>query len=212
MQANPVKQYLEFLQLSGIQDVYFKEPEIENTGLQELSKKYKNCKKCALYQGRIKFVYGEGNPNAKLMLIGEAPGADENESGKPFVGKAGQLLTRMLQAIKLKRNDVYIANVMKCRPPGNRNPLPNEIDACIGYLKEQIKLIKPELILLLGKVAATSILQKSLTLTKFRENTYFFEGIKTYVSYHPSALLRNEGWKKYAWIDLKKVRDDYNKL
>jgi len=129
-----------------------------------------------------------------------------------FVGRAGQLLTKMLKAIHLERDEVYIGNIVKCRPPNNRNPLPNEINACLPYLEEQISIIQPKLLLLLGRVAASTLLGKNLSLTKFRENTYSFMGIKTYVTYHPSALLRNEGWKRPAWIDLQKLQKDYQKL
>ncbi|MBC8384705.1 MAG: uracil-DNA glycosylase [Candidatus Cloacimonetes bacterium] len=220
MQVRAVRQYLEFLKISGIQDVFF-DPKYtmlanqkmkEKLDLNELKIKYSNCQKCLLCEGRIKFVYGEGNPDAKLMLIGEGPGADENITGRPFVGRAGQLLTKMLQAIKIEREDVYITNVVKCRPPGNRDPLPSEIDSCKPYLDEQISLIKPKLILLLGKIASNSLLNLNLTLKAYRERTYAVNGIKTYITYHPSALLRNPGWKKFAWIDLQKLQKDYNSL
>ncbi len=222
MQTRTFYQYLEYLKLSGIESIYMNPETIQEAAerrkklkklqLSGLEEKYRNCEKCLLNQGRTKFVYGEGNPDAKLMLIGEAPGADENVSGRPFVGKAGQLLTRMLTAIKLNRNDVYITNVVKCRPPNNRNPLPNEIDSCRKYLDEQISIIEPKLLLLLGKVAAISLLNENRTMALFREETYLYKAIKTYVTYHPSALLRKNEWKKYAWIDLQKLRDDYFKL
>jgi uracil-DNA glycosylase len=210
MQLNKVKkQYLEFCRLSGIQDIYFKEPFFENQDVETLGEKYKNCTKCKLHEGRMKLVYGEGNPEAEILIIGEAPGADENITGKPFVGKAGQLLTRMLQAIHLERDEIYITNTVKCRPPGNRNPQADETEACNQYLMEQINIIQPKLILLLGKVAAQVVLKKDYTLTKFREQIYNVHGIKTFVSYHPSALLRNEGWKRPAWEDLKKFQNEY---
>ncbi len=210
-----IQQYLEYLQLSGIEDIYLKpKPDkvYSSQKLDELEKNYKDCKKCPLGEGRKNFCYGNGNPKAKLMLIGEGPGADEDATGRVFVGRAGQLLTKMLAAIHLERDEVYITNIVKCRPPNNRNPLPNEIDACLPYLEEQISIIKPQLLLLLGKVAASTLLNRNLSLTKFRENTYSFMGIKTYVTYHPSALLRNEGWKRPAWIDLQRLQKDYQKL
>jgi len=222
MQTRTFTQYLEYLKLSGIENIFVNPEIIQQTSekiikykkmqLLDLEENYQDCEKCLLSHGRIKFVYGEGNPDSKLMLIGEAPGADENVIGRPFVGKAGQLLTRMLKAINLKRSDIYITNIVKCRPPNNRNPLPNEINSCRKYLDEQISIIEPKLLLLLGKVAATSLLNESLTLALFREKTYQYKSIKTYVTYHPSALLRNPGWKKYAWIDLQKLREDYQKL
>ncbi len=220
-----LQKYFEYLQLSGIDDIYLKPVKAKvkikiiqsknidaKQKLIDLEEKYKVCKKCSLWKGRNKFCYGNGNPNAKLMLIGEGPGADEDRTGRVFVGRAGQLLTKMLLAIKLSRDDVYIGNIVKCRPPGNRNPLPEEKKACLPYLEEQISIIKPQILLLLGKVAASTLLEMETTLKAFREQTYSYKGIKTYVSYHPSALLRNPGWKKFAWIDLQKIQKEYNTL
>ncbi len=209
-----ILEYLEFLELSGIQDIFFKEQKqmqksIDKPDLTELKEKYKNCKKCKLWEGRIKFVYGEGNPNADIMLIGEAPGANENIQGKPFVGRAGQLLTKMLAAINIKREDVFITNTVKCRPPGNRNPEKTEIEACRPYLEEQIAIIKPKYFLILGRVAANAMLNLNLPMKEYRKRTYSLYGAKVYVTYHPSALLRTPAWKRLAWEDLKKFRDDY---
>ncbi|MCK4311369.1 MAG: uracil-DNA glycosylase [Candidatus Cloacimonetes bacterium] len=225
MLQKSIKQYLEYLKLSGIQDIFFKPPKVKKITkkpppqifdpaqkLKELEEKYRNCKKCPLWEGRNKFCYGNGNPQAKLMLIGEGPGVDEDRAGKVFVGKAGQLLTKMLHAIKLTRDEVYIANIVKCRPPENRNPLPEEKRMCLPYLEEQISIIKPQILLLLGRVAAISLLEIDMPLKAFREQIYSYKGIKTYVSYHPAALLRNIGWKKFAWIDLQKVQKDYQSL
>lgn len=214
MNGRTLKQYIEYLQLSGIQDVFFSPPRLsdQQTKLPELETAYKNCRNCELWQGRTKFCYGNGNASARLMLIGEGPGADEDRTGEVFVGKAGQLLTRMLQAIHIEREDVYIANIVKCRPPGNRNPLPAEVNACLPYLEEQIDIIQPKLILLLGKVAASTILQFDATMAAYRSQTYTYKGIKTHVTYHPSALLRNPDWKKPAWIDLQKLQMDYENL
>ncbi|MDP8269485.1 MAG: uracil-DNA glycosylase [Candidatus Tenebribacter davisii] len=211
MNNDTIKQYLEYLKLSGIQDIFINPKKQINKAelLQELEKKYCNCKKCELHTGRHKFVYGNGNADARLMIIGEGPGAEENRLGKVFVGRSGQLLTKMLNAINLSREEIYISNIVKCRPPGNRNPLPEEKKACLPYLDEQISIIQPELILLVGKVAAVTLLEIDQTLKAFRERTYTFRGIKTYVSYHPSALLRNPHWKKFAWIDLQKLQKDY---
>ena len=211
MYNKAVKQYLEYLKISGIQDIFIKPPiQIDKTELLKgLEEKYKNCTNCILHENRTNFCYGNGNADAKLMIIGEGPGADEDRLGKVFVGRSGQLLTKMLSAIKLTREDVYIANIVKCRPPENRNPLPEEKSACLPYLEEQISIIQPELILILGKVAAVTLLEIDQTLKAFREKTYNFRGTKTYVSYHPSALLRNPSWKKLAWIDLQKLQKDY---
>jgi uracil-DNA glycosylase len=214
MSSKPLDQHLELLKLSGINEIFIEPESLEDISvdLEQLLVEYADCKNCVLAENRIKFVYGEGSQQSKLLLIGEGPGADENTTGKPFVGRAGQLLTKMLKAINIEREDVYITNVVKCRPPNNRNPQPEEIKACSDYLNEQIEIIKPELILLLGRVASEALLNQNKSLTKYRENTHIYKGIKTYVTYHPSALLRNPGWKKHAWIDLQKLRDDYNKL
>ena len=225
MLQKSIKQYLEYLKLSGIQDIYFngqqfpqkKKQKVEMKSdtaefLVSLEEQYRNCKKCSLWEGRNKFCYGNGNPLAKLMLIGEGPGEDEDKTGRVFVGRAGQLLTKMLQAIKLNRDEVYIANIVKCRPPDNRNPLPEEKQACLPYLKEQISIIQPKILLLLGRVAAVTLLETEIPLKAFRVSEYEFMGIRTFVTYHPSALLRNPGWKKFAWIDLQNVQREYQSL
>jgi len=211
LQTKSIKQYLEYLKLSGIQDIFVKPKlSIDKTELlQELEKKYQSCTKCALHSGRNKFCYGNGNADARLMIISEGPGADEDRIGKVFVGRSDQLLTKMLSAINLSRDEVYISNIVKCRPPNNRNPLPEEKRACLPYLEEQISIIQPEFILMLGKVAAVTLLEIDQTLKAFREHTYLYKGITTFVSYHPSALLRNPNWKKFAWIDLQKLQKDY---
>ncbi|MCD4817666.1 MAG: uracil-DNA glycosylase [Candidatus Cloacimonetes bacterium] len=228
MNIQAFKQYLELLKLSGIQDIYFKnnllkeiEPNQKNNSkisritpnnIKNLKEKYSNCSKCKLSTSRNHFVYGNGNPNADMMLIGEGPGADEDKTGNVFVGKAGQLLTKMLKAINIERDEVYISNIIKCRPPGNRNPHNDEVEACLPYLLEQIEIISPKLILLLGRVAAISLFHIDQTLKNYRQKPLYFQGIKTYITYHPSALLRNPHWKKPAWVDLQKVRDDYKGL
>jgi DNA polymerase len=213
LQNKEIRQYLEYLNLSGIQDIFCSEKENDPSILLiQNAKKYSLCKRCSLGYNRTNLCYGNGSPDAKLMLIGEGPGAEEDKTGKVFVGRAGQLLTKMLKAINLDREEVYIANIVKCRPPGNRNPLPTEIEACLPYLFEQIQLVKPELLLLLGKVAAHTLLGFDGTMNEYRSKTYQVRNIKTFVTYHPSALLRNEGWKKFAWIDLQKLQEDYKKL
>ncbi|GBD90641.1 uracil DNA glycosylase superfamily protein [bacterium BMS3Abin04] len=179
------------------------------TGITELYDTIHNCQNCLLGKTRNKFVFGVGNPEADIMLIGEAPGAEEDKQGIPFVGRAGKLLTDILKAIDFEREDVYIANIVKCRPPQNRNPLPAEVDACIPYLYKQIELIKPKVILCLGLVAASSLFNKKYTLTKMRGNVYDVQGIKTMVTYHPAALLRNPNWKRGCWEDVKKFKQLY---
>jgi len=170
------------------------------------------CQKCSLGGTRTNFVFGVGNSNADAMIIGEAPGAEEDKLGIPFVGRAGKLLTDILKAINFERDDVYIANILKCRPPSNRNPLPAEMEECTPYLYKQIDLIKPKVILCLGLVAASSLLKQKVSLTKLRGNVYEVQGIKTMVTYHPAALLRNPNWKKGCWEDVQKFKKLYDTL
>jgi uracil-DNA glycosylase family 4 len=177
--------------------------EVLNTAIQ-------NCQKCDLWQSRKQFVFGTGNPNAKLMIIGEAPGADEDEKGVPFVGRAGQLLTKMLEAINFTRDELFICNILKSRPPNNRDPKPDEVAACEPYLWKQILLIRPKFILCLGRIAGTNLLKIQEPLGKMRGNIYDFYGTQVIVTYHPAALLRNPDWKHGAWEDLKKLRRMYD--
>jgi len=180
--------------------------------LDEFEKLICDCTKCRLHQGRNKFVFGTGNPNADVLVIGEGPGAEEDKQGLPFVGRAGKLLTDMLKAIKFEREDVYIGNVVKCRPPGNRTPMQDEMDTCLPYLKKQVELINPKLILCLGLTAAKGLLKKKESLGQLRKNIFEYEGAKVVVTYHPAALLRNPHWKKDAWEDLKKFKRMYDDL
>ena len=166
-----------------------------------------NCQECQLSKTRKNFVFGFGDPNADLMLVGEAPGFDEDIEGLPFVGKAGMLLDRILMAIGLNRFErVYISNILKCRPPKNRDPLPSEIEKCVPYLKKQIKIVRPKLIIALGKVAGKFLISKDIPLKEMRNHTYNYDGIPVRVTYHPAALLRNQSLKKFAWDDFKWVR------
>jgi uracil-DNA glycosylase family 4 len=180
--------------------------------LDELEKLICNCTKCRLYKGRNKFVFGTGNPNADVMVIGEGPGAEEDKQGLPFVGRAGQLLTDMLKAIKFEREEVFIGNVVKCRPPENRTPMQDEMETCMPYLKKQVELIKPKLILCLGLTAAKGLLRKRESLGELRGKVFEYEGAKVIVTYHSAALLRNPHWKKDCWEDLKKFRKIFEEL
>jgi DNA polymerase len=164
------------------------------------------CTRCALHGNRTNFVFGMGNPHADVMFIGEAPGRDEDLQGLPFVGKAGHLLDKMLFALRMQRQDVYIANVLKCRPPNNRDPLPDEVMHCEPYLKKQIEIIKPRVIIALGRISAQVLLKKNDSLSLLRQNEQIYEGIPFIVTYHPAALLRNPGWKVKTWQDLRKIR------
>lgn len=182
------------------------------SSIDEFNKQINTCQLCGLAETRNKFVFGDGNPNADLMLIGEAPGAEEDKSGIPFVGRAGKLLNDILIAIGFRREDVFIANILKCRPPNNRDPLPSEREVCKPYLYKQIDLIKPKVILCLGKVAANVLLDNNESLTKMRGNVYEINGVKTFVTYHPAALLRNPNWKRPTWEDVQKVKKLYDEL
>ncbi len=180
--------------------------------LEQLERLINQCTACNLHKGRNKFVFGSGNPNADVMVVGEGPGAEEDKQGLPFVGRAGKLLTDILKAINFSRDEVYIANVVKCRPPGNRTPLPDEMDTCLPYLKKQIELIKPKVILCLGLTAARALLKKRDSLTNMRGKVFEFESAKVMVTYHPAALLRNPNWKRPCWEDLQKFRKFYDEL
>ena len=186
-----------------------KEPTIdENLGkLKTFYHEIKGCMNCALGATRTHFVFGVGSAEADLMLIGEAPGRDEDLKGIPFVGRAGQLLTLMLQSINLKRDEVFIANVLKCRPPNNRDPQPDEIEKCEPYLLKQIEMISPKLIVTLGRFASASILRTKSALGTLREEVHNYNQVPLLVTYHPAALLRNPQLKKQAWEDLKKISD-----
>jgi uracil-DNA glycosylase family 4 len=166
-----------------------------------------DCTRCKLHAlGRQQIVYGVGNPDADLMFVGEAPGADEDVQGIPFVGRAGQLLTRIIEAIGLKRDDVYIANVIKCRPPGNRNPEPDEVEACEGFLFRQIDSIKPKVIVALGTFAAKALLKTQDPISRLRGRVYEYRGAKLIPTFHPAFLLRSPDRKRDVWEDMKKVR------
>ncbi|HHM02793.1 MAG TPA: uracil-DNA glycosylase [Caldithrix abyssi] len=166
----------------------------------------RDCKQCDLAKSRKHFVFGMGNPDADIMFVGEAPGRDEDEQGFPFVGRAGKLLNKMLFALSMKREDIYIANVLKCRPPGNRDPLPDEVLQCEPYLKQQIEIIRPRVMVALGRIAGQVLLRSEASLKQLRESTHRYNGIPCIVTYHPAALLRNSGWKAAAWQDLKKIK------
>ena len=175
--------------------------------LEELNTLICNCQECPLGSTRTKFVFGSGKKNADLMIIGEAPGADEDEQGLPFVGRAGKLLTKILTAIEIPREEVFISNILKCRPPNNRKPLANETDSCEPYLWKQIELVKPKYILALGLTAANTLLRTKSSMKDLRGRMHDYQGIPTMVTYHPAALLRNPNWKKDTWQDVQTLSD-----
>ena len=174
--------------------------------LKELRSAIGDCRRCKLWSGRTHLVFGVGNPKAKLMFVGEGPGRDEDLQGEPFVGRAGQLLTDIItKGMGLKREDVYIANVIKCRPPENRNPEPDEVESCEPFLKKQVDLIRPQIIVALGKFAVQTLLRSKVPITRLRGIWHDYHGIKLMPTFHPAYLLRNPGDKKLVWEDIKKV-------
>jgi len=188
------------------------EPWGTSGSVQELDAAINQCQRCVLGQTRTRFVFGVGDPRATLMVVGEAPGADEDLQGEPFVGRAGQLLNKILEAIHFTREQVYICNILKCRPPGNRKPQPEEIEQCLPYLRKQIQLVRPKLILCLGLTAAETLLETTESLGKLRGKVLRFEGIPLMVTYHPAALLRNPNWKRPTWEDVQAVRALHDQL
>ncbi|MFQ5486708.1 MAG: uracil-DNA glycosylase [Desulfobacterales bacterium] len=175
--------------------------------LEEIYTDIDDCRRCKLSESRNHIVFGAGNPKARLVFIGEGPGYDEDQKGEPFVGAAGRLLTKIIQAIKLKREDVYICNIVKCRPPRNRNPLPDEIKACFPFLRRQISAIEPEVICTLGSVAVQSLLDIREPISKVRGNLYKYHNITVIPTFHPAYLLRNPEKKRDVWEDMKKLMD-----
>jgi len=174
--------------------------------LEDLASAVTLCRACALGASALNAVPGDGNPHADFLCVGEAPGQTEDETGRPFVGAAGQLLTKILGAIKLTRDEVFICNVLKHRPPGNRNPAPDEVRACTPYLTRQISLVKPRVILALGTFAAQTLLNTTTPLGKLRGQVHRYQGVPLIVTYHPAALLRNESWKRPTWDDVQLAR------
>ena len=174
---------------------------------EELEQSIINCNKCKLCKNRTNIVFGVGDKNAKVMLIGEGPGADEDREGLPFVGKAGKLMNQALQGLGIKREELYIANIVKCRPPSNRVPEQDEADACLNYLRNQVVLIKPKIIVLLGSTALKNILGKEYSITSTRGKWIEKKGIYYMPTWHPAALLRDENKKIEFWNDLKQVKN-----
>lgn len=205
-------------QLLGVERLYVAWPERAG-GLPEPSltlakvrETMGECMRCKLHKGRQHIVFGVGNPQAWLVFVGEAPGADEDEQGEPFVGRAGQLLTRIIEAMKLTREQVYICNIVKCRPPANRNPEPDEIAACEPFLLAQLQVIQPKLICVLGTVAAQTLLRTKEPISKLRGRFHDYHGIPVLPTFHPAYLLRNPHEKKTVWEDMKLLMREYEQL
>ncbi|MBI5252200.1 MAG: uracil-DNA glycosylase [Desulfomonile tiedjei] len=213
-----VKNYLEYQVNLGFTQVILpktravslvsKKAESGSIVLESIRKELGDCKRCPLHSARLSIVFGEGNPNAELMFVGEGPGADEDREGKPFVGRAGQLLTKMIRAMGFDRSEVYIANIVKCLPPENRNPKTLEISTCLPFLKSQVTAVKPRVVVALGRIATSSLLNTTESLSNLRGQFHDFDGILLMPTYHPSFLLRQERDRKYkaeAWEHLQKV-------
>jgi len=177
----------------------------ELSALEAVRAELGDCRRCSLGTLRHRLVFGEGNPHAELVFVGEAPGADEDAQGRPFVGRAGQLLTRIIAAMGLKREEVYICNILKCRPPGNRNPQPEEIAACEPFLIRQIEAIRPRVLCALGGFAAQTLLKSDALISALRGRFHQYQGIPLMPTYHPAYLLRNSGAKKQVWEDVKAI-------
>jgi len=208
-----LRTYLEYLKGMGIttlpvtENILEKVARSETATLAEVRKELGDCKRCKLHRTRKTIVFGEGNEKATLMFIGEGPGYDEDVQGRPFVGKAGQLLTKIIESINLSREEVYIANIIKCRPPQNRNPEPDEIESCSPFLMKQIRVIQPKIICALGTFSAQTLLKTDTKITALRGKLCDLEGIKVIPTYHPAFLLRNPERKRDVWEDMKKISD-----
>ena len=206
-----LKSYLEYLKGMGIASLPTSEIKPEEPGpsrimtLEEVRKELGDCKRCKLHRTRRTIVFGEGNEKATLMFIGEGPGYDEDVQGRPFVGKAGQLLTKIIQSIHLPREEVYITNIIKCRPPQNRNPELDEIQSCHPFLQKQIQSIQPKMICALGTFAAQTLLSTDAKITSLRGRVFELSGIKVLPTYHPAYLLRNPERKREVWEDMKQI-------
>ena len=205
-----VRAYIELDRASGIDEFFISKRSTHDAvcgtdDLESLKNDISNCKRCSLHKTRHNIVLGAGDAKAGLMFIGEAPGEDEDLQGLPFVGRAGQLLTKIIEAMGLKRSDVYIANILKCRPPNNRPPLPIEIIECENILKKQINIINPKIICTLGKFASQTLLRTETTISALRGNFREYNGIKLMPTFHPAYLLRNPADKKLVWQDMKKI-------
>jgi DNA polymerase len=185
---------------------------LSSTTLEGVREELGDCRRCKLHSTRTQIVFGSGNPQAKLVFVGEGPGRDEDLQGQPFVGLAGQLLTKIIQAIQLSRQEVYIANIIKCRPPGNRNPEPDEIAACEPFLIKQLEAIRPKLICALGTFAAQTLLKTEEKISLLRGKFHRYQGIPLMPTYHPAFLLRNPNHKRDVWEDMKKIKKEYEQL
>lgn len=206
-----LKAHLKFQRALGVHTIMLRKADRPST-LDEIRREMGECKRCRLHEGRKHLVFGEGDPAARLVFVGEAPGGEEDRQGRPFVGQAGELLTRIIEAIDLRRQEVYITNVIKCRPPDNRAPKPEEIQACLPFLKKQLAIIRPRIICCLGTIAAQALLETEERISILRGQFYPYGDAFLIPTYHPAFLLRNPQFKRAVWEDMKMVREEYKKI
>lgn len=195
----------------GIKTLFTHVNRKEHLSLDNIRQELGDCTRCRLYEGRNHLVFGEGDPHAALVFVGEGPGREEDLQGKPFVGRAGELLSRIIEAIDLSREEVYITNIVKCRPPQNRNPRPDEIQICLPFLLKQLEAIRPNVICCLGTFAAQTLLGTEERISSLRGRFYDYKGTKLMPTYHPAFLLRNPQFKRDVWEDMKRIREEYTK-
>ncbi len=209
MVAEPSRSQNNMSFLPGVKN---EETHLDLRDFAELNDRALQCSACRLREGCKQVVFGGGNPAAKIVFVGEGPGSDEDEQGIPFVGRAGQLLNKILAAAEFKREEVYITNVVKCRPPGNRLPNPDEVKMCRNFLEAQIRIIQPGIIVCLGALAAQTVIDPRSRIGQVRGKWFIRNGIKIMATYHPAALLRNENYKRPTWEDFKLIRDEYRQM
>ncbi len=207
-----VRSHLKYQEQFGVSGLAMDEELLSNGNLKQVRQEMGDCKRCKLASTRTNVVFGDGDPKAGLVFVGEGPGADEDKQGLPFVGKAGQLLTRIIEAMELKRGEVYICNIVKCRPPGNRNPEPDEIAACEPFLIQQLEAINPRIICTLGTFASQTLLRTKTPISRLRGKFHEYRGIKLMPTFHPAFLLRNPNMKRAVWEDMQLVQKEYGKL
>jgi DNA polymerase len=216
---NLIADQLRFFREIGIQEVDVGEGSLvrhnssqQAMTLQEIEDELGDCQRCQLAGSRTRIVFGSGSPDADLMFVGEAPGSDEDRQGVPFVGRAGQLLTKIIESIDLTREDVYICNVLKCRPPGNRNPEPTEVETCSPFLRQQLLSIRPKLVCCLGTFAAQTMIGSKTPISQLRGRFHDVDGVRFIATFHPAYLLRDASKKREVWEDMKKIRNELERL
>lgn len=216
---NLIADQLRFFREIGIQEVDVGEGSLvrhnssqQGMTLQGIEDELGDCQRCQLAGSRTRIVFGSGSPDADLMFVGEAPGSDEDRQGVPFVGRAGQLLTKIIESIDLTREDVYICNVLKCRPPGNRNPEPTEVETCSPFLRQQLLSIRPKLVCCLGTFAAQTMIGSKTPISQLRGRFHDVDGVRFIATFHPAYLLRDASKKREVWEDMKKIRNELERL